>query len=74
VTWNLLKVLCFLSLSACGSTQVRVYVSEPEDGGLVRKQEDEILLYQDSKGYLCVSPDEAEALITVLETSKSDKE
>jgi hypothetical protein len=42
---------------------VKVYVSKPEQGGLVRAQDDEIVLYEESLNYRCMNKEDFDKLI-----------
>lgn len=65
-----LVALLFLSLFASCMTNrdgngpiVKVYVSKPEQGGLVRAQENEIVKYEESANYRCLNKEDFDALI-----------
>ena len=45
---------------------IKIYVSKPEEGGIVRKQaqqEDQIILYKDTKDYKCISKKDFDILL-----------
>jgi hypothetical protein len=55
------------SLAACAhDARVKIYLSKPEAGGLVRAQADEFISYKDSGDYMCISPEGAEILISEM--------
>lgn len=51
--------------SDCGSQgpQVKLYVSNPEKGGLVRSQANELIPYANTKGYIALTADDAKTLL-----------
>ena len=56
-------IALFCLMAACASVpapgpDVRVYYSNPDKGGLVREQTAELLPYADSRGYLCLPPED----------------
>lgn len=64
--------LLFLLMSAasCGRNVpsgpiVKIYISKPDEGGLVRKQDEEnpLIRYEDSENYRCLSKDDFDELI-----------
>lgn len=60
----LLIPLITMGVSSCGTgPDVKVYSSQPDKGGLVRLQENEIIPYLQTKDYLCLNPSDAEALL-----------
>jgi len=61
----LLLISVFLLTACNGSTgpNVKLYVSDPSQNGLVRKQANEIIPYSASKGYIALSASDAEALL-----------
>lgn len=55
------------SLTACAhTTRVKIYVSRPEKGGIERAQAKELIKYQDTAKYFCVSPEDMEIWITEM--------
>lgn len=61
-----------ISVSGCAhDARVRVYVSLPERGGLVRTQADELVPYGSSQGFYCVPGSDLEILI--LEQQRKDE-
>lgn len=42
---------------------VKVYVSKPEQGGLVRNQDNELVQYADSENYRCLNKEDFDKLI-----------
>lgn len=43
--------------------KIKVYYSDPDQGGLVRKQANEVIPYAATKGYFALNPSDAEALL-----------
>jgi hypothetical protein len=57
------SVCVFLLAQACASgVTVKVYNSNPAKGGLVRAQANEIIRYEDSKGFKCLNNEDAKTL------------
>lgn len=52
---------------------VKVYLSMPEQGGLVRAQANEIIKYENSSGYLCLSEADTEALLNYCHSKNVNK-
>lgn len=64
--------LLVASLWGCAhSTRVPIYVSMPEQGGLVRKQADEIIPYAKTRGFFCTTPQGMEVII--IESQKHEE-
>ena len=63
---SLLFISIMLSTAHCRTPEplIKVYVSKPEMGGLVRTQENELILYKDSDGMLALTPSDFEALLS----------
>jgi len=55
----------FLAISSCRTPApaIKIYVSSPEVGGIVRTQAGEIIPYPFTKGYLVLTPTDFEALL-----------
>lgn len=57
-------MLSALSLAACThAPSVKIYVSKPAQG-LVRSQDKEVIPYDKSDGFLCISPEDYEVMAT----------
>lgn len=55
-----------LTIGACGAgLKVKIYEIIPAQG-LVRKQANEVIPFTNAKGYLCMSPSDAEAAFDEL--------
>lgn len=52
---------------------VKVYLSIPEQGGLVRSQDNEVIKYEHSQGYLCLSEPDTEALLNYCNSKNQAK-
>ena len=52
-----------LLLMSCKSISVKIYAVDADAGGLVRKQENELLPFDKAKGYLCTSPSDFETIM-----------
>lgn len=58
-----LSICAFLFAQSCASgIQVFVYNSNPEKGGMVRKQANELIEYSKTKGWKCLNEEDAKAL------------
>lgn len=55
--------LILLSCKTTGNIPVKVYVSKPDKGGIYRKQENEIITYDKTDGYFCMSGPDFEVLL-----------
>lgn len=61
-TWNAFLTICLVGLlSACAhEPRHRVYVSDPDRGGAVRMQGDEVIPYAKTKGMIMMTAEELE--------------
>jgi hypothetical protein len=50
--------------------QGKVYISFPDRGGLVREQAKELIPYEKSHGYYCISPEDLELFLIEWEHSQ----
>lgn len=72
--------LSFLAtlLSNCAAietVQGKVYVSDPHQHGIVRSQAGELIPYEKTKGFYCISPEDLELFLVEWENSKrADRE
>ena len=44
------------------SPVIKIYSSQPGQGGMVRKQDKEAVKYDDTKGWICLTPEDAKIL------------
>jgi hypothetical protein len=49
---------------------VKIYYLDEDQGGLVRKQENETLPFRDAQGYRCMSPEDFEATLNYLKSCR----
>jgi len=60
-------LMIFWVVSACSSKPaINVYASDPLQGGLVRAQGGEIIPYQESQNYMCVSKQDLKTILTAV--------
>lgn len=70
---RLVIVCASLINSGCASgPALKIWVSRPEDGGLVRRQDKAVLPYPETKGYFCVSPKDLNLLFILLTEQKKE--
>lgn len=63
-----------MGISNCANgPEVKIYSSQPDKGGIVRKQDQEFIPYQQTKDYYCLSPSDAEALLNYCLSPKDEK-
>ena len=62
------SLICLtIGLSSCSSPPaIKVYESIPVAGGLVRKQDNELIPYRFSRGYFCASKKDLETLFFLI--------
>lgn len=60
--------LAAVALGGCPTAglDVRVYYLEPDQGGLVRRQESEYLTWEQARGYRCMSPKDFDATVEFI--------
>lgn len=49
---------------------IKIYYSKPEMNGLIRKQDHELIPYEKTDGYRCLSPSDFEAVLNYVKTCK----
>lgn len=45
---------------------IKIYYSRPDLDGVYRKQDDELIRYQDTEGYRCLNPSDWEAVLNYV--------
>lgn len=72
-TLAILSAFC-VSLSGCPNPgiDVKVYMSRPDLGGMVRLQENEKVPYDQTQGWFAMTPSDFEALINFCTNPKDD--
>lgn len=66
------KSCAIVLLASCShNPRVKIYVSLPERGGLVRQQDNEVIPYAESKGYFCINGDGLEVMM--MESQRGEK-
>lgn len=60
-------------LLACGHAGInaKVYYLDADQGGLVRKQDNEVKPFKDAQGYRCTSPQDFDAILNMLKSCLS---
>ena len=68
---SLLSLFLCLALLGCRAPlRVKIYYLDEDQGGLVRKQENETLPFRDAQGYRCMSPEDFEATLNYLKSCR----
>ena len=64
-----------LTLTGCpmAGLKVRVYYLDADSGGLVRKQENEFLTWEQAQGYRCMSPKDFDATVEFIRSCMESK-
>jgi hypothetical protein len=56
---------------ACGKAlKVKIYYSRPDLGGIYREQDKEVVKYEATEGFRCVSPADWEAILHYMKACK----
>ena len=59
------SLILFFGISKCdnGGPDIKIYISKPEKGGLIRFQENEFIPYKDTKDFRCLSKEDFDAFL-----------
>lgn len=59
-------------LTACGA--IKIYKSDPDRGGAYRKQDNELVLYRDTKDWALIPPDDMQEITTKYASCQKELE
>jgi len=51
--------------------KVKVYFSRPDLGGVYRKQENELVKYEETNAYRCVTPEDWQVILNLIQSCQS---
>lgn len=67
-------VLVVAGVTSCAAAlKVKIYFSRPDLGGIYRAQDKELLKYEATEGYRCVSPSDWEAILNIVKGCNKEK-
>ena len=68
-----LCLMMFFVVSCSSKKAVKVYASDPLQGGLVRTQGNELIPYDQSRDFVCLQKDDLKKVITAVKYKSHEK-